>query len=608
MKRSTYFRLLAYTRPLGRFLVPYTIFAMLSIVFGLINFSLIIPLLNVLFGTAPVQAVARPEFSLNATYVFDLFNYYYVDTLQAYGPYRALQFICIVVVVSVLLTNLFRYLSIRIEEHLSAHAIRQLRQGLFDKATSLHLGYFTNERKGDLLARLTTDVQEVEHTVTKSLTVAIREPITIVGYFVVLILLSAKLTLITMLVIPIAGFAISSVIRKLRRDARAGQDSLSRIVSLIDETLGGMRIVKGFNAQKLVRNKFEEENGRYADIIKRMAFKRELASPFSEFTGVTLVAGILLYGGSLVLSSQSSLSPSEFVTYLVIFSQVMRPAKSLSTTFSNLQRGLAAGDRVLDIIDTPAQIQDRPDAVVLPRFENEIELRDVTFAYEETPVLKGISFRIPKGKLVALVGPSGGGKSTIADLIPRFYDPASGSVRMDGRDLRDYTTASVRAQLGIVTQESILFNDTIFNNIAFGKPDATEAEVIEAAKIANAHDFILQTPQGYQTAIGDRGTKLSGGQRQRLSIARAVLKNPPILILDEATSALDNESEKLVQEALFNLMKSRTSLVIAHRLSTIQHADEIIVIEEGRIRERGTHAELREREGGLYRKLAELAG
>ncbi len=366
-----------------------------------------------------------------------------------------------------------------------------------------------------------------------------------------------------------------------------------------------MRIVKAFNARPIIRRRFEEEVGIYARLNVSMARKQEAASPLSEFVGVAVVAGILLYGGVLVLNNSSELSASEFITYIILFSQVLPPAKAISNALSSIQRGLASGERIFSIINTPPLIQDRPAARELVRFEHHIRFENVRFAYEQDTVLKNVNLTIEKGSTVALVGPSGGGKSTLADLIPRFYDPTEGAIYLDDQPLTAYTTASLRRQMGIVTQESILFNDTIFSNIAFGKPDASAEEVMQAARIANAHDFILETPEQYQTLVGERGTKLSGGQRQRISIARAVLKNPPILILDEATSALDSESERLVQEALTNLMKNRTSVVIAHRLSTIQHADEIVVVQQGRIIKRGRHEDLVE-QGGLYSKLTAM--
>jgi subfamily B ATP-binding cassette protein MsbA len=392
----------------------------------------------------------------------------------------------------------------------------------------------------------------------------------------------------------------------MKRDAQEGQQRLSSLVSLLDETFGGMRVVKGFVAEDFILGKFRRENEGYRDAVRSLANRRELASPFSEVMGVTVVSGILLYGGSLVLSGQSDLTAAEFIAYIAIFSQVTRPAKDISNAFSGSQRGLASGERVLELIDTPSTVKDKPNAITLKPFQDRISVQNVSFAYTtDTPVLRNISFDLVKGKTIALVGSSGGGKSTIADLIPRFYDPTEGQILIDGVRLPDSSLASLRGQMGIVTQESILFNDTIFNNIAFGS-EATEEQVMEVAKIANAHNFIVAQSNGYQTIIGDRGGKLSGGQRQRISIARAILKNPPILILDEATSALDTESEKLVQEALTRLMANRTTLVIAHRLSTIQHADEILVVNQGQIVERGRHDELLSLDAGFYRKLSTL--
>nr|MCU0340048.1 ABC transporter ATP-binding protein/permease [Spirosomataceae bacterium] len=465
-------------------------------------------------------------------------------------------------------------------------------QAVFDNAIRLSLSFFSNERKGDLMARVTTDVQEIENSLGRAFSALFKEVFTLIFYFVTLFAMSVKLTLFTLIVIPLSGVVIGGLAKKLKESAAEVQQRLSNILSVLDETFGGIRVVKGFNAESVIQKRFETENQGYKNALLGMVFRQELAPPMSEFMGVAVVAGILLYGGSMVLSGGSDLSAAKFVTYIIIFSQVLRPAKEISNAISGIQRGVASGERIVKLIDTPIEVTDKPHAQVLKSFESEIRFDNVAFEYEaDTPVLHGISFTLAKGKTIALVGSSGGGKSTIADLVPRFYDPTHGRISIDGRDLREVSIQSLRAQMGIVTQESILFNDTIFNNIAFGS-GASEAEVMAAAKIANAHEFILEQPDGYQTYIGDRGTKLSGGQRQRLSIARAILKNPPILILDEATSALDTESEKLVQEALTQLMKNRTTLVIAHRLSTIQHADEILVLSGGQIIERGQHDQL----------------
>ncbi|MEZ0608321.1 ABC transporter ATP-binding protein [Fibrella sp. WM1] len=601
---NTYFRLLSFGRPLGRFLAPFVLTSLLAALFATVNFALLIPLLNVLFDQSKLAgfqgANPRPESLLDGV---GWFNYYFAYFFREYGQVGTLKFVCAMVVSSVLLSNLFKYLSARQLENFKARMVATLRESVFSRTLRLHLGYFSDQRKGTLISHITTDVQEVEGSIANTLSAASKEVFTLVFFLITLFTISTKLTLVAFLVIPISGGVIAMLVRRMKRDATQGQQRLSGLMSVLDETFGGMRVVKGFNAESFIVDKFREENNGYRQAIRALANRRELASPFSEFMGVAVLSGILLYGGSLVLSGQSDLSAAEFVTYLALFSQVTRPAKDISNAFSASQRGLVSGKRVLDLMDTQPAIIDKPNAYPLTDFQHEIAFEHVSFSYETgTPVLKDISFQLQKGKTIALVGSSGGGKSTLADLVPRFYDPTAGQVRIDGHDLRDCQTASLRNLMGIVTQESILFNDTVFNNIAFGS-NASAAEVEQAARIANAHEFISQMPNGYHTTIGDRGSKLSGGQRQRISIARAVLRNPPILILDEATSALDTESERLVQEALTRLMANRTTLVIAHRLSTIQHADEILVINQGRIVERGRHDELLLLDEGVYRRL-----
>lgn len=606
---KTYLRILSFAKPYRRYVPQYLVYASLSILFGLINLTLLIPLFEVLFNQvdeATVQEVSRmPEFSFSIEYVLGVFNYYFLDIIETYGRTGALAFVCGIIVVSVFLSNLFRYVSSLTLAKIRASVIQKLRMRIFDQVSHLHLGYFTNERKGDIMSRMTNDVQEVENSVVNTLKVAFRDPATIIGYFVVLLIMSPQLTVFVLLVLLLSGLSISQINKRLKKKATESQESLARIVGMLDEVLSGMRIIKAFNARRLVHRSFEKEVNHYARTNVSMARKQDLASPLSEFLGVTVVAIILLYGGTLVLNNNSALEASEFITYIIIFSQMLNPARSITNALSNIQRGLASGERIFRIVDTRPQITEKPDARPLSDFRREIRFEHISFAYDDEFVLKDINLTIQKGKTVALVGPSGGGKSTLADLLPRFYDPTQGIIYLDDVPLDDYQISALRQHMGIVTQESILFNDTIYNNIIFGKPDATEEEVITAAKIANAHSFIMEAPQQYQTVVGERGTKLSGGQRQRLSIARAVLKNPAILILDEATSALDSESERLVQEALTHLMQNRTSLVIAHRLSTIQHADEIVVVQQGKVVERGTHHELVE-EGGLYRKLTEM--
>ena len=603
---KTYLRILGFARPLGKYVPQYIVFTLLSIIFGIANLTLIKPLFDVIFEQVGPEKIAeyaaKPEFSVSIDYFNGLFNYYLVAASGVYGKLGALSYVCIIIVISVLLSNLFKYLSAIILAQVRANVIENLRNTIFEKVSLLHLGYFSNERKGDVMSRITNDVLEVENSVVNSLKVAFREPATIIIYFIVLFVMSWELTLFTIVFLPVSGFIISEVAKRLKKKARETQESLGSIVGIVDEMLSGMRVIKAFNARKFVVGKFSKEVSRYARLNVSMARKNELASPLSEFMGVFVVAVILLYGGNMVLNNTSELDASGFLTYIIIFTQVLTPAKAISSAFSTIQRGLASGERIFSTIDTELEVRDLPNARNLDEFKEKITFKNVSFAYDRHLVLNNIDFEIQKGKTIALVGPSGGGKSTLADLVPRFYDPTEGAVQIDGVSIGEFSLESLRKHMGIVTQESILFNDTIFNNIAFGLNNVNPEEVERAAKIANAHDFIVKTEAGYQTVIGERGSKLSGGQRQRLSIARAVLKNPPILILDEATSALDSESEMLVQEALTNLMKNRTSIVIAHRLSTIQHADEILVIQQGQIVERGTHDQLIANQG-LYNKL-----
>jgi len=606
---NTYFRILSYTRPYGKFIPMYLVYTLLAIVFGLLNFTLLKPLFDVIFEQVAPESLEKfrqlPSFELSLDYALYLFNHYFLEVRDTYGKFGTLLFVCLIIVGSVFLSNLFTYLSGVVLAKVRAQVIKGMRMDIFEKVSRLHLGYFSNERKGDLLSKMTNDVQEVENTIVQSLRVVFREPATIILYFGVLFFMSVPLTLFTILIIPISGALIGGITRRLRKSAIQSQESLGRIVTILDETLGGMRVVKAFNGEAFVNDKFDKETDYYSDVNVSMARKNELAGPISQFLGVCVVAGILLYGGNLVLSGASALSASNFITYIIIFTQVLNPAKEIARAVATIQRGIASADRIFEVIDTPSKVISPAQPQPVKGFYQEITFSKVSFAYGESKVLQDINFTLEKGKTIALVGPSGGGKSTLADLVPRFYDPTEGQILLDGIDLKRISTQELRSLLGIVTQESILFNDTVYNNIAFGMDGVTEDQVMEAAKIANAHDFIVKMEHGYQSYIGDRGIKLSGGQRQRLSIARAVLKNPPILILDEATSALDSESELLVQEAITKLMSQRTTLVIAHRLSTIQHADEILVIDKARIVQRGTHAALLEQEG-LYQKLSTI--
>jgi len=611
---KTLLRLLEYARPLSKFAIPFFIFSTLSVIFGVLNFTLIKPLLDVLFQT-PIshlqkEILEKPTFSFNINFLEKLFNYNIKLLIQKEGKYLALKFVCIIIVVSSFFSNIFKYLTARVLEHFRFHIIVNVREVVFQKAIKLDLSYFSTIRKGNIISRLTTDVLELENAIVSVFIAFLKEPIALIVYIIALFLISVKLTLFTLIVIPVSGILIAALAKRMRQEAFNGQDAMGKMLSVLDETFGGMRIIKAFNAFKYVTKKFQDENLIYKRSLQSMANLRELASPFSEFTGVLVVTGILLYGGSLILNNPTNQTPeltaSEFILYIVIFSQILSPAKNITNAFSNIQRGIVAGQRVLEIIDTEPTIVETPNALDINNIEKNITFKNVHFSYNPgQEVLKDINFTIEKGKTYALVGSSGGGKSTIADLLARFYDPTGGSITIDGIDLKNLKLESLRNLIGIVTQEPILFNDTIFNNISFGL-NVSEDEVIKASKIAHAHDFIVLTENQYQTVIGDRGSKLSGGQRQRISIARAILKNPPILILDEATSALDNESEKFVQEALLTLMKNRTSLVIAHRLSTIQDADEILVIQDGEIVERGNHQILMDINKGVYKKLNQI--
>jgi subfamily B ATP-binding cassette protein MsbA len=606
---NVYKRLLAYARPYGVFVIPFFIFTILTVIFSVFQFALIIPLLNVLFEKGnQATATSLPDFSVSTGFLKDIF-YYQVYRLKSIRPEYALYFITFVIICAVLLTNLFRYLAQRTLLKARTLLVKRIREALFEKVNHLHMGFFTREHKGDLISRMNSDVFEIEAVAASSLEVLIKEPSLIIGYFVALFAISTQLTIFTLIIIPLSALGIAMVTKKLRRDAKDAQASIGRLLTMMDETLTGMRIIRAFNATGYTLKKFGKENDFYRNASLQGFKRREMAPAFSEAAGVIVVAGILLYGGSLILNNgqgTSGMQASEFIAFIAIFSQVLRPSKAMVIAGANIQRGRGAGERILEVIDKPVEIQDKPGAIDFEEFRHSIEFHGVDFGYTNVPVLKNINFTIPKGKTIALVGVSGVGKSTIADLIPRFYDVSGGQILVDGVNVKDYKMESLRSQMSFVTQETFLFNDTIFNNIAIGRPDATMEEVMEAARIANAHDFIMGTENGYQTIIGDRGIRLSGGQRQRLCIARAVFKDPSILILDEATSALDTESERVVQDALARVMKGRTTLVIAHRLSTIKSADEIIVLHNGEIIERGSHDELVEIEEGVYKKLTTL--
>lgn len=604
-----YFRLLNYARPFSKFIVPFVLFTVLGVFFSVFQFALIIPLLNFLFDPNMVggseKYVTAPEFHLSASYFKDYF-YHLVFRLKQTNPRNALYFLAGMIVLAVILTNFFRYLAQRSMINARTLLVKRLREALFGKINHLHLGYFTKEHKGDLISRLNHDVYGVEGAAASSLEVIFKEPYVMAGYFIALFAISPQLTLFTLFVIPLSAISIAAVTKRLKKEATEVQASAGRLLTIIDETLLGMRIIRSFNATDFLIDRFSRENDFYRQASLSNFKRRELAPAFSEASGVFVVACIIIYGGSLVLEGTNGLQASSFIAFIAIFSQILRPAKAIVTALSNIQIGQASGERILEILDKPVEIQDAPDAVDMAPFKDKIEFAGVSFRYSDKPVLKNVNLEIPKGKIVALVGPSGVGKSTIADLIPRFYEATEGKILIDGVNVNKIKMESLRSYMSFVTQEIILFNDTIFNNIALGYPDADREKVIEAARVANAHDFIMETENGYDTIIGDRGIRLSGGQRQRLSIARAVFKDPAILILDEATSALDTESEKSVQLALNNLMKGRTTLVIAHRLSTIREADLIVVLQNGEIVEQGNHFDLLEHPTGIYQKLTEL--
>jgi ATP-binding cassette, subfamily B, bacterial MsbA len=606
---KVYRRLLVYAKPYPKFLIPFSVFTLLAVIFSVFQFALIIPLLNVLFNPESGNEMLKaPAFSPSAGFIKDIF-YYQVYRLKAINPVYALYFITFIIICAVILTNMFRFLAQKSLISARTLLVKRIREALFEKINQLHMGFFTKEHKGDIISRMNADVFAIEAVAAGSLEVVIKEPSLIIGYFIALFAISPQLTLFTLIIIPVSALGIATIQKKLKRDAKDAQESIGRLLTLMDETLTGMRIIRAFNATAFTLKKFSRENDFYRNASLQGFKRREMAPAFSEAAGVIVVAGILIYGGSLILNNgqtAAGLQASEFIAFIAIFSQVLRPAKAMVIAGANIQRGVGSGERILELIDKPVEITDRPDAIELRSFQHAVEFKNVDFAYNETPVLENISFTIPAGKTIALIGHSGVGKSTIADLIPRFYDVKKGAVLIDGVDVRNYKMESLRSVMSFVTQEIFLFNDTIFNNIALARPDASEEEVINAAKIANAHDFIMQTENGYQTMTGDRGIRFSGGQRQRICIARAVLKNPSILILDEATSSLDTQSEKTVQEALSKLMKERTTLVIAHRLSTIKQADEIIVLHDGKIIERGHHNDLIEIDDGIYKKLTEM--
>jgi subfamily B ATP-binding cassette protein MsbA len=565
---------------------------------------MIIPFLNILFGITQKVSV-KPQLTVSVTSWINSFNYFMSNMIEVYGSSTALLAVCICVIIVFFLKNLFRWLAIYFLAPIRNGIILELRNDFYKKILRLPLSHVTTERKGDLLSRFSNDINEIDNSIICMLEGLVKDPIEVIIYLGWMIFNSPSLTAIAFVILPISGLIISFVAKPLKKQGTKGLAQTGYLLSIIEETISGIKIIKAFNGEIFQRLRFRKETHQMFLINNKIIRLRDMASPLSEFLGITAVAVVLYLGGKLVLSNTSQLSPSGFIAYMLFFSQLINPLKSISNSFFNLQKGFAAVDRINEVLFADDKIIDPLQPKTLDNFTTQIEYKNVSFAYKDELVLKNINATIGKGKLIALVGPSGSGKSTFVDLLPRFWEVTSGEILIDDINIKDVKLFDVRKHMGIVSQEAILFNDTVFNNIAFGINNAKLEDVIQAAKVANAHDFIELLENKYETNIGERGNKLSGGQRQRITIARAVLKNPPILILDEATSALDTESEKLVQDALYKLMQNRTSIVIAHRLSTIQHADEIWVMKDGEIVERGNHEKLIAFDG-LYKRLAQM--
>lgn len=577
----------------------YFLFTLLSIVFSIVSIGMLMPFLQLIFTGSQTALVAD-----SSNPVIQWVNDFLNNSVLTRGKIATLGLICLLMVSFIALKNVFLYLSYYVLNPLKNRIVNQLREDLYDKVLRLPIGFFNEKRKGDLMSRMTNDVSEVESSVVGTLEGWIRDPMTIIVTLTVLFLISVHLTLFILILIPVLGLVIGRVTKSLKKHSQDVANKYGETLSTLDETLGGLRVIKAFNIEKVLRSKFFKSNEELLYSKNKISYRRDLASPLSEVMGVILFTAVLYYGGRLVLQNQL-LEASAFLGFLGIFYNIINPAKALSTSFSNMRKGAAAINRIEEVLKTPITVDDNPNGKLLPAFTDKIEFRNVSFAYDDAVILDSIHLTVKKGQTIALVGSSGAGKSTLADLVPRFHDVTGGEVLIDGINIKDYSLHSVRSLMSIVTQEPILFNDTIGNNIALGQQGATEEQIHEAAKIANAHEFIIKKEGGYNSNIGDRGSKLSGGERQRLTIARAVLKNPPILILDEATSSLDTESERLVQDAINNMMQNRTSIVIAHRLSTIRHADEIIVLQKGKIVERGNHEQLLA-QSGFYKKLVDM--
>jgi ABC-type multidrug transport system fused ATPase/permease subunit len=592
-------RLLSYLKNFKGKIALYFLCSLLFVFFSLLSLTALVPILQVIFQSE--NAVLKSGSGLMGR-----LNNLIQGVIANDGRLAALGYVCIAAITFTILKNLFLYLSLNILNPMRNSILRQLRNDLFSKTLSLPIGFFTEERKGDLISRMTNDISEVDYSIVSVLEVFIREPLTIIVFICTMIYISPQLTVFLLIFLPVAGFVIGRISKSLKKESTKAQEQQGEILGVLDESISGMRIVKAFNAEGHMHLRFMQINNLLFRTRNRMAAKRELASPMSETMGVLVVCIILWYGGRLILTDSSgSMNGAWFLGYITLFTQIINPFKNLTAAFYNVQKGTAALERIEHLLTVDNNIKEMPNAKSIKEFNNAVEFRNVHFAYGDKKILDGIDLIVPKGKTIALVGASGAGKSTLVDLVPRFHDVTGGEILIDGINVKELKLYDLRRLMGVVSQEPILFNDTIYNNITLGTGGATQQRVEEAAQIAHAHNFIMQKPGGYEAIVGDRGAKLSGGERQRMTIARAVLKNPPILILDEATSSLDTESERIVQDAINRLMQNRTCIVIAHRLSTVQHADEIIVLDKGHIAERGTHTELISK-NGLYKKLVDM--
>ena len=596
-----FIRVLNFVKPYWIYGVFNVLFNILTVLFSLVSITMIIPFLGLLFGTQQ-KVYQAPPLSLNADSIKENFYFLITEIIDEKGQVEALFFVCGLVLTMFFLRNLFRYLALFCLSPIRNGVVRDMRDELHKKVLTLPLAFYTEKRKGDIVSRMTADLVEIEWSIMSSLEMIFKDPLNIIIFLITLVALSPQLTIFVAILFPITGFLIARIGKSLKKSSQKGQSKMGDLLSIIDENISGLRMIKAFNSETKSQQSFQKNSDEYRSVMTKLLRKKDLSSPMSEFLSTIVLVCVMWFGGQLVLGRKSDLSPEEFIGYIVIFSQIIPPAKSFTNAFYHIQKGSASAQRIVEILDTENPIKDPINAVSKKSFKASIEMKNLFFQYEDAVVSNNISFAIKKGQTLAIVGESGSGKSTIANFLPRFYDVDKGEVLIDNTNIKDISLQDLRSLMGIVSQESILFNDSVFYNITMGQENAKLEEVIEAAKTANAHEFIEEMSQGYQTKVGDRGNKLSGGQKQRIAIARAIFKNPPILILDEATSSLDTKSEKLVQDALKKLMKNRTSLVIAHRLSTIQNADNILVLKKGKVVEQGNHNDLLE-QNGIYKSL-----